>query len=172
MGARAMLTSGPGIVLVFVLAVQSSVYAGCEGQKGRVIFEDDFTDNTGGWAQDAAPGWNASFAKSGLTVHIQEPTINVRFLNITFTPWLGDFCVEAVMPKPPAAHVVARTGLISWQTTSPTFTPSWWEVRYPPAQSGKSSNALSILMLAAPVGAVSVGVFIAWYPRYRAANQA
>src|SRR5690349_16153142 len=98
---RTMLKSIPAAALLFLAAMQTSAYAAeCEGQKGSVIFEDDFTDDTGGWADD--PRVIANFGNSGFTLHIQEPWTNWYFSNLTFTATEGDFCVEAVMPKPAA----------------------------------------------------------------------
>jgi hypothetical protein len=93
----------------FLLAVMhnSAYAANCEGQKGKVIFEDDFTDESGGWAADRG----ASFGKSGLTLHIQDPTNFWSFWNNTFAATEGDFCVEAVLPAAITADNGTRTGL-------------------------------------------------------------
>jgi hypothetical protein len=64
----------PAAALLLLAAMQTSAYAAnCEGQKGKVIFEDDFSDDSGGWAAVLAAGRDASFGKSGLTLHIQDP---------------------------------------------------------------------------------------------------
>jgi hypothetical protein len=101
------------IVLLFLVVIQTSARAGsCEGQKGSVIFEDDFADDTGGWLHEAGPSGSVSFGKSGLTLRILDPATSFRFLNLTFAASEGDFCVEAAMPKPPGADTVARAGLV------------------------------------------------------------
>ena len=101
------------IVLLFLVVIQTSAHAGnCDGQKGSVIFEDDFADDTGGWVHEVGPSWNAGFGKSGLTLRIHDPNTSFRFLNLTFAAAEGDFCAEAVMPKPPSADTVARAGLV------------------------------------------------------------
>ena len=70
------------IALLFLILVQTSAQAvNCEGQKGSVIFEDDFADDTGGWVHEAGPSWSAGFGKSGLTLRIHDPTVSFRFLN-------------------------------------------------------------------------------------------
>jgi hypothetical protein len=101
------------IVLLFLTAIQTSAHAGsCDDQKGSVIFEDDFADDTGGWVHPAEPSWSADYGKSGLTLRIHDPSTSFRFLNLTFAASEGDFCVEAVMPKWPSADTVARVGLV------------------------------------------------------------
>jgi hypothetical protein len=92
--------------LLLVATMQTSAYAAsCEGQKGKVIFEDDFADDSGGWPADRV----ASFGKSGLTLHIQDPTEARFLLNQTFAAAVGDFCVEAVLPK---ADIIIKTSLV------------------------------------------------------------
>jgi hypothetical protein len=106
-----MLKVVSAVVLLLLIVTQTSAYAaGCDGQKGRVIFEDDFSDDSGGWAHGSGAGWSASFGKSGLTLRMQDPITSVRFLNITFAASEGDFCVEAIMPG--SAEIIARTGLL------------------------------------------------------------
>src|SRR5262249_15485936 len=99
-------------LLLLALMQTAADAATCDGQKGTVIFEDDFTDDSGGWTHDASAGRDAGFGKSGLTLHIQDPTANWALWNIIFSASEGDFCVEAVMPKAAAAGVAARSGLL------------------------------------------------------------
>jgi hypothetical protein len=109
-----MLKLGLAATLLLLALMQTSAYAAnCEGQKGRVIFEDDFTDDSGGWVADRGANWDASFGKSELTLHIQGPTVWWVFWNLTFTTSEGDFCVEAVVPKS-VAGIATRSGLIFW----------------------------------------------------------
>jgi hypothetical protein len=100
------------VALLLVLLQNSAYAANCEGQKGEVIFEDDFSDDSGGWAHDPGASWDASFGKSGLTLHIHNPTANWVFWNVIFAARQGDFCAEVVMPKAAAAGVDARSGLV------------------------------------------------------------
>jgi hypothetical protein len=95
-----MLKFVPSAALLLLAVMQTSAYAAnCEGQNGKVIFEDDFTDDSGGWAIDHTANWDFSFGKSGLTLHMQNPATGVVFSNNTFAVTEGDFCVEAVLPK-------------------------------------------------------------------------
>jgi hypothetical protein len=99
-------------VVLFVLLLNSAYAATCEGQKGRVIFEDDFTADSTGWAYHLGSSWDAGFGKSGLNLHIQDPTKSWTFWNIIHKATEGDFCVEAVMPKAVGADLAARIGLL------------------------------------------------------------
>jgi hypothetical protein len=108
-----MLKVVPAATFLFLAVMQTSAYAAnCEGQKGRVIFEDHFTDDSGGWRYHPGPSWDTSFGKSGLTLRIQEPTTNWQFFNIIHAATEADFCAEAIMPKAAADGVVARIGLL------------------------------------------------------------
>jgi hypothetical protein len=96
--------------LLLLATTQTSAYAAsCEGQKGKVIFEDDFADDSGGWPAYRGAGADAKFGKSGLALHIQDPTKSWALQNQTFAAAEGDFCMEAVLPK---ADMNIRTGLI------------------------------------------------------------
>src|SRR5262249_1616057 len=86
--------------LLLLVLIQNPAYAAnCEGQQGSIIFEDDFSDDTGGWIDDRSPSWDIGFGKSGLSLHVQRPTAWLVFTNLTFTTSEGDFCLEAVVPK-------------------------------------------------------------------------
>src|SRR5262249_17741781 len=95
-----MLKGVTAVALLLLVVIQKPAYAAnCEGQKGRIIFEDEFSDDAGGWIDDRGPNWDAGFGKSGLSLHIERPTVWWVFWNLTFTTLEGDFCVEAVVPK-------------------------------------------------------------------------
>jgi hypothetical protein len=107
-----MLKVVPATVLLLLAAMPTSAYAAdCEGQKGKVIFEDDFADDSGGWGAARGASWDASFGKSGLTLRLQTPSTTWPVLNNTFAANEGDFCVEAVLPKAVAADNNVRTSL-------------------------------------------------------------
>ena len=70
----------------------------CPDQKGKVIFEDTFTDDSGGWELYAP----VSEIKDGsLRLHpnlADGDDKNTRVLNQTFSAVDGDYCVEFVLP--------------------------------------------------------------------------
>jgi hypothetical protein len=107
-----MLKIVPAAAILLLAVMPTSGYAAnCEGQKGKVIFEDDFTDDSGGWTTDRGPNWDATFGKSGLTLHIQQPAQVWNFWNLSFAATEGDFCAEAVVPKPATADIIASTSM-------------------------------------------------------------
>jgi preprotein translocase subunit SecG len=56
-----MLKVISALALFLLVLLQNSAYAArCEGQEGRIIFEDDFTDDAGGWVADIPPSPMAS----------------------------------------------------------------------------------------------------------------
>jgi hypothetical protein len=82
----------------------------CNGQAGKVIFEDKFTDDSGGWSFSEgilvlkAPG-------ATVTVNASEQGIGRDILNQTFTATQGDFCVEMSFP-PDAAQLDVAIGVL------------------------------------------------------------
>jgi carboxyl-terminal processing protease len=78
---------------------------GCEGK--TVIFEDDFSDESGGWS--LAPP-NVSIENSSLV--IESPLKqNKKSLNITYTVNEADICADVIFPNP-TTDVAA--GLMVW----------------------------------------------------------
>jgi len=108
-----MLKAISAVALLLLVVLQNSAYgARCEGQKGRVILEDNFADDSNGWAYHLGSSWDAGFGTSGLNLHIQDPTKSWTFWNIIHKATEGDFCVEAAMPKAAGADLAARIGLL------------------------------------------------------------
>ena len=85
--------------LVFAIAalgVSAAAAYACEGQTGKVIFEDKFTDDAGGWTFDAGV-LNLKAPGAVLALGAGESGGRLR-LNQTFNATEGDFCVEMSMP--------------------------------------------------------------------------
>jgi hypothetical protein len=99
---RAILALGAAIVFT------TAAFA-CDGQKGNVVFEDNFADDTGGWSFDDY------FVSKPPGAFIQDPANNSggyasSILNNTFTAGQADYCSEMTFPKD-TATVDARIGL-------------------------------------------------------------
>jgi hypothetical protein len=104
--------------LLFTLgATAASRAATCDGQKSAVIYEDSFTDDSGGWENDP----NAKFGASGLTFHLDAKWGFWTFLNTTFNASDGDYCAEVTVPKPAGADNVTTTGLVFWAVDFDNF---------------------------------------------------
>jgi len=74
----------------------------CPGQTGKVIFEDNFADDSGGWK--LAPPW--AEIKDGALLLRPDPKGAdeagdpvVELDNITFSAGEADYCVEFIFPK-------------------------------------------------------------------------
>jgi|GEM_PF-3492968 len=90
----------------------------CDGQTGKVIFEDKFTDDSGGWRFDEsfvlkAPGATLTVAAAD-RARVRAP------LNQTFTATRGDFCVEMSFPAD-AAQSDAAIGVTFMATDDENF---------------------------------------------------
>ena len=92
----------------------------CPGQTGKVIFEDTFTDDSGGW-QHGAPDSEIKDGSLWLRPNPRGMTEKGRNINSTvrtFSATDGDYCVEFIVPKPVAADNDFMTGLVFWQSSS------------------------------------------------------
>lgn len=100
------------------LVLSTAAYADCASlQKGKEIFADSFTDNTGGWPTDP----DASLGKTGLTLKLYTPNSSWVYLNNTFNATDGDYCVEGTVPASPAANNLAYIGLVFLAKDAKTF---------------------------------------------------
>jgi hypothetical protein len=82
----------------------------CDGQAGMVIFEDKFTDDSGGWIFGADNGLVLKAPGAALTAAAADGGSNRASLNQTFTATQGDFCVEMSFPAE-AAQLDASFGV-------------------------------------------------------------
>ncbi len=107
----------PAAVLC-VMASPAAYAADCASlQQGSEIFSDTFVDTTGGWPTDP----DATIGKSGLTLQLAAPNGTWVFLNNTFNASSGDYCLEGVLPKSPAANNLAYLGLVFLAQDANTF---------------------------------------------------
>ena len=92
----------------------------CEGQVGKVIFEDTFADDSGGW--DLTP-LVASITPPNflftLATGTQFSSMNSQVL--TFHATEADFCTEFTLPKPIAADNNYALGLEFWAVDYNSF---------------------------------------------------
>ena len=70
----------------------------CDGQTGKVIFEDKFTDDSGGWVFGEDNGLVLKAPGATLTVAAADAVSNRGPFNQTFTAAQGDFCTEMSFP--------------------------------------------------------------------------
>jgi hypothetical protein len=82
----------------------------CEGQTGKVIFDDNFEDDSGGW--DLTPPTSA--VKPPNLVFDLSKAVLTSSQVLTFHAKEADFCVEATIPKAPAPDNSYYIGLVFW----------------------------------------------------------
>jgi hypothetical protein len=109
-----VVTPSPGPVTAF----------GCEGQTDKVIFEDNFTDDSGGWVFGKYIVLKAPGATT--TLEAGDKAIGRVILNQTFTATTGDFCIEGSLPEV-AAKTNPGIGVAFWGRDISNF---WAAVAY------------------------------------------
>jgi hypothetical protein len=105
---------------VTVLFLLNAAATACPGQTGKVVFEDTFTDDSGGWAL-GAPDTEVKEGALWLRPNprgITEKGRNISTTVRTFSATDGDYCLEFVVPKPVAADNDFMTGLVFWQVSN------------------------------------------------------
>jgi len=87
----------------------------CPGQTGKIIFEDNFADDSGGWSLEAP--WS-EIKNDSLILHPAPPGKDDKetdTINRTFSAGDGDYCEEFVLPKAPPDNIV-WAGVLFWRT--------------------------------------------------------
>ena len=95
---------------VVALALCTPAFA-CDGQTGKVIFEDKFTDDSGGWDFSANSGLVLKAPGATLTTDVSQGYGSQSALNQTFNATQGDFCVEMSFPAD-GAQLEAKIGVL------------------------------------------------------------
>jgi hypothetical protein len=96
-----------------LLALFTSSALACQGQTGKVILEDKFADDAGGWDFDKTEE-GVLFKAPGVVIAlnpVETKGRRISQLNQTFNATTGDFCVEASFP-PDAAALNAYIGVV------------------------------------------------------------
>jgi hypothetical protein len=110
LGHAIVLTS---VALPFLFGLGKEARAAtCDGQKGKVIYEDTFADDSGGWTVDT----DLKVGGGTYAVHLDPKYTTWTDLNSTFDASEADYCVEAVMPKSVAPDNAVSIGLVFWAT--------------------------------------------------------
>jgi hypothetical protein len=105
-GLSIALVSG---ALVSILAWTSEVRAAsCDDQNVKVIFEDTFADDSGGWPSDP----DVKIAGGAFKMHLDPKYMNWALLNNRFNASEADYCMEVVVPKSIAADDPVVVGLM------------------------------------------------------------
>jgi hypothetical protein len=106
-GASALLLFAPGAFA-------------CDRQTGKVIFEDKFTDDSGGWAFGKNSGLALKAPGATLALPATEEGATWWSLDATFNATQGDFCVEMSFPAN-AVQLDADIGVVFLATGARKF---------------------------------------------------
>ena len=79
-----------------LIGLWASAAQACEGQKGKVIFEDTFADDGGGWIFGGVLVFKAPGAEMRLSPSPEDSAKHVS--NQTFSAGEGDYCLEIAFP--------------------------------------------------------------------------
>lgn len=86
----------------------------CPGQTGKVIFEDHFADDSGGWTL-GAPWREIKNNTFFLHPSAKDATVTAMdSINLTFNADDGDYCAEFILPKANADNSVSA-GFYFWR---------------------------------------------------------
>ncbi len=99
-----------GLVVALQVAASASAWA-CDGQVGNVIFEDTFTDDSGGW--DLAPPV-VTVKPPALLLALDSKYTSYATQDLTFHATDGDYCMEVVLPKPATPDNSMSAGIEFW----------------------------------------------------------
>ena len=96
--------------LAFAMQIAAAVGAhACDLQTGSVVFQDKFTDDSGGW--DFTPPVNQVKPPDFLFTLTSKIYTSVTE-NLTFNSTFGDYCMDFVLPKSIAPDNTVSAGMI------------------------------------------------------------
>jgi hypothetical protein len=99
-----------GVAIALQILLSAAAWA-CDGQVGKVVFDDTFADDSGGW--ELTPP-QATIKPPDFVLALDSKYINMSSQNITFRATEGDFCLEAVLPPSIAPDNAIYVGLEFW----------------------------------------------------------
>jgi hypothetical protein len=83
----------------------------CEGQAGASVFEDDFSDDSGGWLM--SPNYIVWKPKE-MDITLDAKNAGETSLVGGFNANDGDYCVEGIIPKPQDAAASISLAVVFW----------------------------------------------------------
>jgi hypothetical protein len=98
------------VVVALQLVAWNSVWA-CTGQVGTAIFQDKFTDDSGGW--DESPPLNV-VVPPAFVFTLDANDTGVASQNLTFNATDGDYCMDFILPPAISANNQMYAGLEFW----------------------------------------------------------
>jgi len=105
--------------MISIFCSGAALAASCNDQRGTVIFEDNFADDSGGWGWITDP--NLKFGGGTWSLHLDPKYTNWGNLNTTFNAQEADYCMEVVVPKSVAPGNAVSLGLAFWANDTDNF---------------------------------------------------
>jgi hypothetical protein len=99
-----------GCLAIVLQAFACSGALACEGQVGKVIYEDTFADDSGGW--DPVAG--IAIKPPNFVYSLDAQNSGVTSQVLTFHATEGDFCAEVALPKSIAPDNKLGFGVVFW----------------------------------------------------------
>jgi len=100
------------LVAAAIQVVLGTDAIGCDGQGGAVIFEDNFSDDSGGWDLSKE---GVSITPPVMKLEIGKSRDIVSTLNLTFNAGDGEYCRHVVFPAQIAGNPLSA-GIQFWST--------------------------------------------------------
>jgi hypothetical protein len=102
---------GFGCLAMIVQVLACGGALACDGQVGKVIYEDTFADDSGGWDMTAGV---TTIKPPNFVITLDSKSTGVGSEVLTFHATEGDICSEFVLPKSIAADNKFGFGIIFW----------------------------------------------------------
>ena len=99
-----------GVVVALQFIAWTSGWA-CTGQVGTVIFQDKFTDDSGGW--DEYPPQSA-VVPPAFVFTLDANNASATSQNLTFNATDGDYCMDFILPPAIAADNQMYVAMVFW----------------------------------------------------------
>lgn len=100
-------------IVAALLALALPPARACTGQVGKVIFQDNFADDSGGW--DQAPPV-AVIQPPVFAIALDAQYNGVAAQNLTFNATDGDYCMDFILPPAIAPNNQMYAGIEFWAT--------------------------------------------------------
>jgi hypothetical protein len=104
-----------GAISIATLICLTGAAIACEGQVGKVVFEDNFADDSGGW------GLAKDYATIKNNTLVMRPNLGAKDNTAVWFSWVagfsavdGDYCAELVLPPAPTPDNSVGAGVIFW----------------------------------------------------------
>ena len=106
------------LAVIFLAFISTAAFA-CDGQIGKIIYEDTFTDDSGGWDFTA----NVAMVKPpNFVFTLDSKNSNITSQVLTFhTGTDGDYCAEVILPKLIAPDNKYNFAVSFWATDYANF---------------------------------------------------